>query len=223
MTVLLPVSIVEMPSIVKLVDMLARVPSAAGAGDARRQLREGGEAPVQDREVLDRLGRNRERSLAARRLNDRRFPLDRDRLGRAADADCQDPDRDTRSGADGHARPLERAERGHGDFNRVRVHGDVREHEVPGWTRDGRLRPRAAAFADQHDRSAWNDASLRIMDGSGYRTGGDLGRCRGRDPQERDQNQGTSSSNPSHSAIPPWYLDILQTASSSHRPTTGDS
>ena len=109
-----------------------------GGGDARRQSRQRMEAPVRERQVLDRLGGNGKRPLPARRLNDRRFGLDFQGLCRGADLERERPHRDTRSGAHGDARPLQGAERGHRDFNRVGVDGDVREHEVPGRVRDGR-------------------------------------------------------------------------------------
>ena len=52
------------------------------------------------------LGRDRERSLAARRLDDRRFGLDR-RSRRAADFHRQRADRARVAGAHGDARPLQ--------------------------------------------------------------------------------------------------------------------
>ena len=58
--------------------------------DARRELRQLQEAAVLHRQVLDGLRRNREGPLAARRLDLRRFTLDRHRLRRAADLDRED-------------------------------------------------------------------------------------------------------------------------------------
>ena len=61
--------------------------------DAGRERRERREAAVGDRQVLDRLGGDRERALAARRLDDRRFALDADVSASAADFDRQRADR----------------------------------------------------------------------------------------------------------------------------------
>ena len=54
-----------------LVDMQLCVPLRRGAGDARRQRRQRREAAVGERQVLDRFGRDGERPLAARRLDQR--------------------------------------------------------------------------------------------------------------------------------------------------------
>ena len=98
-----------------------------GAAHAGRERGERREAAVGDRQVLDRLGRDGERSLAARRLNDRRLAFDFDRLGHAADLDRQRADRDAVAGAGDDAAALQRLEAAHRDFDGVGVGGDVRK------------------------------------------------------------------------------------------------
>ena len=98
---LLPVSMAEMPSIMMLFWLAPprRVPPAdapplttPGANAVQA-----GEVAVVDRQVLDLLGRDGERALAALRLHERRFGGDVDGFGRAADFDASAPGRPTRS------------------------------------------------------------------------------------------------------------------------------
>ena len=66
-------------------------PPPSRAGSCRRLLMPGASdasalnVAVQDRQVLDRVGGDGERALAALRLDERRLGGDLDRLGRAAD------------------------------------------------------------------------------------------------------------------------------------------
>ena len=93
---------------------------------------------AENRQVLDFGGRDAERALAALRLDQRRFRLDRDGLGRPADRQRQRADADAVAAADRDAGADDRREPGHRDLDGVGVRGDVRDDEVAGGIGDDR-------------------------------------------------------------------------------------
>ena len=67
--------------------------------------------------------------------------------------------------ADGDTGLANGAELVHGDFHRVGARCDVREDVVAGGVGDGRHRPRAPGFVDEHDRRAGDDSAGAVLDG----------------------------------------------------------
>ena len=160
-------------------DPLRRVvPVGDDAGSEGRQLRE---AAVADRQVLHRLGVDRERSLAALRLDGGADGAHLDRLRQTADLDRERAHGETIAGGHRDAGALERLEAAHGHLHGVAVGRDVDEHEVAVRVREHVARAGAARFADQRHSRAGNHRALRVFDGPRHGAGGDLRRRGGGD------------------------------------------
>ena len=166
---LLPGSIVDTPSIMKLLEP----PPVEGESPARLPLTTPGVRLMRSAKLRVAIGRlvtsavvTDERALAGGRLNLRRFTLDDDRLGCAAHFERERADRDARARAHRDSGALGGLERFERDLDGVGVGSDVREHEIATRVRHDRRGPGAACLADQGNGRAGNDAALRILDGA---------------------------------------------------------
>ena len=167
--------------------VLAVAALAAGTDHAGGERREGRVVPlsVDERNVVVCGRFQDERTLAARRLNDWRFGLDLDGLGRAAHLNRQRADRDTGTCADEQARVLQRLEGRHLDLDGVGVGRDAGKHEIARFVGHGGRNLRALRVADEcHSRSG-NDASLGVLHGTEHRSRVDLRRRRPRERAEQ--------------------------------------
>jgi hypothetical protein len=108
-----------------------------------REQRQAEERPALDGQILDGLrGTTNDRSPPE--TNRRRFGRDFDRFRRAAHFERQHGDGDAVAGTDGHAGALEVFEAAHRGFERIRIGGDVGEHEIARHVGDDRRRRGAA-------------------------------------------------------------------------------
>ena len=137
--------------------------AGTGAVDSRREGRQAGEVPIDDRQGLDRRRVDAERPLTARGLNQGRSRRDVHHFALAADLQRQRPDDHPGIGTDLQAPLLQDPERWHLDLQRVGVRRDVRQHEIAGSVRHHGCDPGAACLADQHDCRAGQHAALRVL------------------------------------------------------------
>src|SRR6185369_1584948 len=84
-----------------------------------------GEVSASDRKTLDLLSCDRERSLAALRLYERRFGSHRDRFGGSAHSERDRRDADTIGAANHHSRAMHDLERRGSYLDGISVRGDV--------------------------------------------------------------------------------------------------
>ena len=166
------------------------VADAARPAHAGRQRRQRREAAVANRQVFDRLRRDRERPLAALRLNERRFGRHQHRLGQAADFDRERAQTHAVAGADADAAAPEGLEALHDDLQRVGVRRHVGEHEIAVGVGDRIRETGSAPFADQRDRRAGDDAGVRVLDRAGDRARRQLPRGGRREREHGQRHRG---------------------------------
>jgi hypothetical protein len=161
------------PSIVMLLEF----------GRHERREAEGGAAVVRD--VLDRLAFERERALAARRLQLAHPATDADALLDSADVQGDDPSRELVVRAHHDVGPLSGLETLTADPERVGVGPDDREHEAPLVIRRGGERVALGAARERHGR-AWKHPTQGVFHRAEY---GRTGRLRSEGHGSRGQGK----------------------------------
>ena len=136
-------------------------------GDAGGKQGERREAPIDDRQVLDRFPADAERSLAALCLDDRGFRSDLHRIGQTADFNRHRAENRAVAGTDDDPAFLQGLEPLHRDLKGVAIGLDVGEREVAVSVREDVGRLGALRFTDERHGRAGNDGPLRILDGAG--------------------------------------------------------